>query len=201
MATAKHLDNQGEAAAKLYKKLTDSSKDYNARRKEQTEALRDTLTPVWEALAAGKTVNGCADKLSWCKWANPSAKHPERYFYKLMSDKGLKSVQSFHIVTVKPGMILLIDGVRYKLPGKVTAQHGTSGVTLTGLKIVLRKLRKREKCPECGYTLDVENGKFGKHTHMPGPRSGKECGMSNHAVTVDERGNIINTAAKAAAAA
>jgi hypothetical protein len=88
MATAKHLDNQGEAAQKMYKKIADSSKDYNARRREQTEALRDTLTPVWEALASGKAVNGCKDKLSWCKWANPSAKNPERYFYKLMSDEG-----------------------------------------------------------------------------------------------------------------
>jgi len=68
MATNKQLDQQGEEAKKLYEKLTDSFKHYNERRKEQTEALHDALAPVWSALADGKAVNGCKDKLSWCRW-------------------------------------------------------------------------------------------------------------------------------------
>lgn len=115
MATNKQIDEQGEAAKKLYERLESSSKDYNTRRKEQTKALREALTPVWAALADGKTVNGCKDKLSWCKWANPSAKHPERYFYSVMNDKkGLKSLQSKrkkkepHVVHVTKGTTLAI---------------------------------------------------------------------------------------------
>jgi hypothetical protein len=74
--------------------MTASSQDYNSRRKEQTEKLRSTVSIVGHAFKQGKTVNGQKDKLSSCKWANPTAKHPERYFYKLMRDPGLNSVHS-----------------------------------------------------------------------------------------------------------
>jgi hypothetical protein len=213
MATSKQLDNQGEEARKLYKKLTDSSQDYNSRRKEQTQALRDALAPVWSALADGRAVNGQKDKLSWCKWANKSAKHPERYFYKLMRDPALNSVQSDKIVTLKPGLHVVIDSVKYKVPQlqpnkrKSIADHhklkGDTGfnVILVGLEAVIRKLRKREECPECRYWLDVRDGKFGDHTYMPGPKYRQPCPMSNQKLTVNEHGKIINTAAKAKAAA
>lgn len=95
MATNKQLDQQGETAKKLYNKIADSTQNYNDRRKEQTKALRDALAPIWAALADGKAVNGQKNRLSWCRWANPVAKHPERYFYQVMQDKaGLKSLQS-----------------------------------------------------------------------------------------------------------
>jgi len=123
MATSKQLDNQGEEARKLYKKLTDSSQDYNSRRKEQTQALRDALAPVWSALADGRAVNGQKDKLSWCKWANTSAKNPERYFYKLMKERKPNSVQSrkkfnaLDYVRVEKMMTVEIDKSRYSIMG------------------------------------------------------------------------------------
>ena len=120
--TNTQLDNAGEKARRLYRKIADSAKSYNERRKEQTEALRKALAPVWAALGKGQAVNGCADKLSWCRWANNSAKHPERYFYKLMSDgTELSSAEpSRRIVTLAPGMDVFIDNVRYELPERWT---------------------------------------------------------------------------------
>jgi len=211
MATDKFADNQGEAARQLYKKMTASSQDYNSRRKEQTNKLRSTVSIVWHAFKQGKTVNGQKDKLSWCKWANPTAKNPERYFYKLMREE-LNSVQSDKIVTLKPGVHVVIDGVKYKVPQlqpnkrKSIADHhklkGDAGfnVILVGLQAVIRKLRKREECPECRYTLDVRDGKFEDHTYMPGPKYRQSCPMSNQKLTVNEHGKIINTAVKAKAA-
>jgi hypothetical protein len=111
MATDKFADNQGEAARQLYKKLEASSQDYNTRRREQTGKLRSMIEIVWHAFKQGKTVNGQKDKLSWCKWANPTAKHPERYFYKLMRDPGLNSVQS------KPKGVRLGDGLVLSVKG------------------------------------------------------------------------------------
>jgi hypothetical protein len=114
MAVNKQLDEQGESARKLYKKIADSSKDYNTRRREQSKTLRDTMTPIWAALASGKVVNGCKDKLSWCRWANPTAKHPQRYFYKLMGER-VNSVQSAakKVVGLHDGLLLSAKG----LPG------------------------------------------------------------------------------------
>jgi len=118
MATNKRLDEQGEAAKKLYSTITQSSKHYNERRRAQTEELRSVLEPVWQALAEGKTVNGCADKLSWSKWANPESKHPERWFYSVMRDKaGLKSVQRMKTkaVVIREGMIFSAQGLHSNL--------------------------------------------------------------------------------------
>jgi hypothetical protein len=215
MAASKQIDEQGETAKRLYKKLTDSSKDYNERRREQREELREALAPVWAALEDGRAVNGWKDKLSWCRWVNPTAKHPERYFYMVMQDKkGLKSLQSAITVTVKPGMNVVIDGIRYKVPElkpnlrKTIADHhkakGTDGfnVILVGLQAVIRQLRKREQCPECSCHADVKDGKFGKHGYLPGPKKG-DCAMSGRPVVLNERGRVINTSqnSKKAAAA
>jgi hypothetical protein len=116
MAVNKQLDQQGETAKKLYEKIADSTQNYNNRRKEQTKALHDALAPIWAALADGKAVNGQKDKLSWCKWANPAAKHPERYFYMVMQDKaGLKSLQSKpkKIVVLRNGLVLSAKGLSH----------------------------------------------------------------------------------------
>jgi hypothetical protein len=203
VAADKFADNQGEAARQLYKKLEASSQDYNTRRKEQTGKLRSMIEIVWHAFKQGKTVNGQKDKLSWCKWANPTAKHPERYFYKLMRDPELNSVQSPKVVTLKPGDTVVIDGIRYAVPKRKfvvtrTAKGGVN-VTLLGLKLVVRKLRKHEECPECGFEREVKDGKFTKHP--VNPVSDRECTLSNQPVMLDERGKIVNTAAKAKAAA
>lgn len=91
--SGRELDAKGEAARRLYKRMVSAAKDYNAQRRAQTESLRKALSPVWAALGRDEVVNGCKDKLSWCRWANPTAKHPERWFYKLMRDPELNSVQ------------------------------------------------------------------------------------------------------------
>ncbi|MGC2528233.1 MAG: hypothetical protein WA639_10830 [Candidatus Acidiferrum sp.] len=120
MATAKQIDQQGEEAKKLYESIASSAKNYNERRKDKTEELKGLLAPIWAALADGKTVNGCKNKVEWAKWVNPTAKHPERYFYLVMNDKkGLKSLQSKRekressFVALKKLHEIEVDGTRY----------------------------------------------------------------------------------------
>jgi hypothetical protein len=182
MATLKQLDSQGEAAVKLYKQIAASSKDYNSRRKERTEELRTTLAPIWEALAQGKTVNGCNDKLSWCKWANPSAKHPERYFYAVMSDKkGLKSLQShrpldagiekFLCDTKEATVVVQIlgDGVKGRFSVSVEAKD--------------LPIKDQMPCGCCTWVtgVDMDSGKFKRH--VPSVKNGaSECKGSGKSV-------------------
>jgi hypothetical protein len=209
MATAKYLDNAGEEARKLYKSIASSGKSYNERRKEQTQTLRDTMHPVWQALGKGQAVNGCKDKLSWARWVNPTAKNPERYFYKLMYDPGLNSVQSEKTVTLKPGVHVVIDGIKYEVPRlnrKTIADHhrakGNAGfnIILVGMQAVIRKVKKREACPECLKNADVKDGRFVKHDYLPGPKKGN-CAMSGQLVVLNERGKVVNTAVKVKAVA
>ena len=135
MATAKQLDQQGEEAKKLYQSIASSAKNYNERRKERTEELKGILTPIWAALADGKAVNGCKNKVEWAKWVNPTAKHPERYFYMIMNDKkALKSLQSKRekrepsFVVLKKLHEIEVDGTRYWI-GSITVKEDSTRTT------------------------------------------------------------------------
>jgi len=97
------------------------------------------------------------------------------------------------------GEILIINRKRYRIAESVTADAITKTKTKGQYRIVLLaceapyKLRKREECPECGYTLDVTDGKFGQHNYMP-PRCNEFCPMSKRPVVLDEWGKVVNTA-------
>ena len=120
------LDKQGEAARDLYKKITTEVADYNERRKEQTVILRDALTPVWAALKSGTPVNGQTTIEGWCKWANPTAKYPERQFQKIMSEGEVSSPRP-KIVTVKPDGFVRIGTLTFKVKDVDAIQGGNTG--------------------------------------------------------------------------
>jgi hypothetical protein len=175
MAVNKQLDAQGEVAKKLYTSLSDASETYNERRKGQTELLRKALVPVWAALRDGREVNGCKDKLTWAKWANPSAKHPERYFYKLMGER-LNSVQSDH----RP----LDAGIeKFKASAKgasVEVQvlgNGVKGTLSISVAAEDMPIQEYMPCGVCTWVTYVKGNTFSTHTVHPlrgGPCKGSE---------------------------
>jgi len=166
MATNKHLDEQGESAKKLYEQIADSSKTYNERRKERTAELRDVLTPVWQALAAGKTVNGCTDKLTWCKWVNPAAKHPDRYFYMVMQDKtGPKSLQSERTLHAELKAFTANSTAASVVVDM--AGDGIKGSFSVGVNAKEVPLKDYMPCGFCTNVVQVNGKVFAKHTTHP----------------------------------
>lgn len=109
-------------------------------------------------------------------------------------------------VRLPAGEILVVGKRKYRVADGLTPQRVTPTKTkgmyritllVRDAELVTRKLRKRETCPECHYTLDVIDGRFPKHNYMPGPNYGKDCRMSTQKVTLDERGKVINSAEEA----
>ncbi len=111
-------------------------------------------------------------------------------------------------VRLPAGEILVVGKRKYRVADGLTPQRvtptktkGVYRITLLvrAAELVTRKLRKREECPECSYTIDVRDGRFSKHTNYKRPSSyhGMECAMSDQPVVLDERGKVINTAEKA----
>ncbi len=96
-------------------------KGYNESRKQATAELREKLTPIWAALKSGQAVNGQTSIEGWCKFANPSAKYPERQFQKIMSE-GEVSSPRLKVVTVKPDGFVRI-GTLTNFQGEGRGRH------------------------------------------------------------------------------
>lgn len=93
------------------------TKAYNERRAARTAAMREALTVVWEAFAAGLSVNGHTSKEAWAKWANPTAKYPLRNFEKILNPP--PKTNSVRIVKLEAGMIVSVGGKKLSLTPEV----------------------------------------------------------------------------------
>jgi hypothetical protein len=116
------LDKQGEACRKLQAEFIAEGKMYNERRKEQKDALRKVLTPVWVALKSGATVNGQKGLERWAAWFNPVAKYPLRQLQRVMGEKSETTSRRVAPVDLE------------KLVGKVGKYHGNL-YTITGIGV------------------------------------------------------------------
>jgi hypothetical protein len=191
MATTKQLDNAGEEARKLYSTIVSSGKDYNKKRKDRTEELRKALDPVWSALAKGHAVNGCSTKLEWCKWANPEAKNPERWFYNVMGDK-LKSVQpNYRLFDAKLGT--LHANTKSAYIGMELLGSGVKGGFTITVEPQEVPLKKDMRCPAClwGAPVDVEKGTYGKHSDLTGHVGKGDCPLSGKRVGENLTGSAV----------
>ena len=103
-------------------------KGYNESRKQATAELREKLTPIWAALKSGQAVNGQTSIEGWCKFANPSAKYPERQFQKIMSEGEVSSPRP-KIVTVKPEGFVRIGTLTFKVKMWTPYRVETRGTT------------------------------------------------------------------------
>jgi hypothetical protein len=103
-----NLDSIGKKAAEQVRAFSEKKETSDA----AASAAKDALAKVWDALEAGKTVNGCKSKDEWAKKWQVSTRMCR---YILRGRKKRTGEHRNRAVPLKAGMLLSIDGRKFEL--------------------------------------------------------------------------------------
>jgi hypothetical protein len=102
------IDTLGERIARRITGLEGLKTDVESERQDIGSDLRH----IWEALKSGQTVNGATNKKEWCAFAKITPRYAQ-YLVRDGSRKGQGTRTTVRVITLKEGMVVNFDGVKY----------------------------------------------------------------------------------------
>ena len=149
MTNIDKLGEQIKAQVKARDAAQKQTETYLERRKAATEIMRPLVAEVRAAFERGETVNGKTQWTDWCAWANPTCKHPARWFQMVLAPKKEKSV------------VRVLDNMKISLRG-LTLDAGEGLITVEFEKARIEtykgKINERRDSSDWSQTPAAKDG-------------------------------------------